>query len=390
LDATVSEHVIDLESLLQPISDDNPVGTDPRSDRAMNSLFRRTKDAREEARRLEKQAEIEGSSPAESFERWRDARKLATELLTNEAKDLEIAAYLIEALLRTNQFAGLADGLRLACGLIERYGDDIYPLPDEDGLETRYLPLIRLDGEVLAGTIRRMEVTQGSSLEPLMIWQYRQATDLEQCTPEERQTRLERNAASLEMFRRAVSESDPEFFRETDRQLRACREELENLSRAIADRWEDDRGAGSSFSTVREALEEGSSVLKLIAGPHLVVKTESAGGAGGDGSMGLIDENSIFAGGLDGRENIDIVIAQRENAFRALECIAVFFERTEPQSLIPALLRKAIRWGKMSPERLYAELVEDSAVREQIFKLAGINPDNRDGSDDYGGSESSE
>jgi type VI secretion system protein ImpA len=63
----------------------------------------------------------------------------------------------------------------------------------------------------------------------------------------------------------------------------------------------------------------------------------------------------------------------REDAFRTLESIALFFERTEPQSLVPAQLRKAIRWGRMSPAQLYSELIEDSSVREQIFKVVGIS-----------------
>ena len=66
-------------------------------------------------------------------------------LIAKTAKDLEVASWLSEALLRRHQLAGLRDGLKLLGGLVERYWDGVYPLPDEDGLETPPDPGRRLD-----------------------------------------------------------------------------------------------------------------------------------------------------------------------------------------------------------------------------------------------------
>jgi hypothetical protein len=46
----------------------------------------------------------------------------------------------------------------------------------------------------------------------------------------------------------------------------------------------------------------------------------------------------------------------------------------------------------MSPSQLYSELIEDSSVREQVFKIVGIErkEESSDGSSGYGSSESQE
>ena len=51
-------------------------------------------------------------------------------------KDLEIAAWLTEALLRDGGLAGLAAGVGLMAGLVEAFWDELYPLPDEEGMAT--------------------------------------------------------------------------------------------------------------------------------------------------------------------------------------------------------------------------------------------------------------
>ena len=49
--------------------------------------------------------------------------KLAQEAIATQSKDLQLAAWLSESLLKTKGFAGLCDGLILCHGLIERFWD---------------------------------------------------------------------------------------------------------------------------------------------------------------------------------------------------------------------------------------------------------------------------
>ena len=67
--------------------------------------------------------------------------KVATDALTTKSKDLMITAWLTDALTRREGFAGLAYGLDLIRGLIEKFWDGVYPQIDDGDLGLRVKPL---------------------------------------------------------------------------------------------------------------------------------------------------------------------------------------------------------------------------------------------------------
>ena len=143
-------------SCYAPISADKPAGIDPRSDASPNSPYYKIKGARNDARAAERQAV--GNADAAPPD-WKLVYQLSTRAIAEQAKDLEIAAYLIEALIRLNGFAGMRDGCRLARELVEKFWEGLYPLPDpqpepdEHPLMSRIAPLVGLNGEDAEGTL---------------------------------------------------------------------------------------------------------------------------------------------------------------------------------------------------------------------------------------------
>jgi type VI secretion system protein ImpA len=71
-------------------------------------------------------------------------------------------------------------------------------------------------------------------------------------------------------------------------------------------------------------------------------------------------------------------LSTRDDAFRILMSVADFFERTEPQSLMPAQLRRVVEWGKLSPQELFARVIEDDSALQQMYKLVGIQRPNQE------------
>ena len=67
-----------------------------------------------------------------------------------------------KALLRTAGLAGLRDGFRLIREMTEGFWDGLYPVEDEDGVETKVAPLTGLNGEGADGTLiqplRKIEI----------------------------------------------------------------------------------------------------------------------------------------------------------------------------------------------------------------------------------------
>src|ERR1700681_2778993 len=96
---------IDLEALLQPISSDEPSGVDLR--------YRPVTDQIKEARRQEDDL-VQGVWKREiKTADYVQVLKLSKEALTKQSKDLQIAAWMTEALARREGFAGLRQGLEL-------------------------------------------------------------------------------------------------------------------------------------------------------------------------------------------------------------------------------------------------------------------------------------
>src|ERR1700730_107562 len=170
----------DLEAILAPLAGEQASRVDLREDDAPNSIYFRLRDARAGARDAERQAETEGGDeglPA----LWRPVATLAISALKSNSKDLEVATWLTEALVRIAGLRGLMAGAAVISGLVERYWDGVFPMPDEHGMENR-----------VAGVCRRPDGT------PFSLWQYQPALELSGISDPER--RAQRIAAGVVPF----------------------------------------------------------------------------------------------------------------------------------------------------------------------------------------------
>ena len=143
---------IDIDALLRPISESLPCGADVRN----HPIFIQIREARRQEENLAqgiwKRDVKEADYPL--------ALKLSREALTKRGKDLQVAAWTTEALLRLEGFDGLRQGLELIRRLLETHWDSIHPQIDEDGdLEMRAAPL-SWAGSQLDSAIRSVPLTK--------------------------------------------------------------------------------------------------------------------------------------------------------------------------------------------------------------------------------------
>ena len=111
------------------------------------------RDARSEARDAEKLLDAGSDDARDPTPLWRTVRDLGLKTLTETAKDLEVAAWVTEAYVRSHGLAGLTAGAKLIAGLAEQYWDDVFPLPDDYGIETRVAPVTGLNGREGNGSL---------------------------------------------------------------------------------------------------------------------------------------------------------------------------------------------------------------------------------------------
>ena len=103
-----SPAVLDFERLLAPIAADQPCG---------ESL--RWEPVWDEVNQLRKSRKDPLDPSADHEPEWGKVVSMSTDLLASRTKDLLVAGWLTEALLRERGFAGLRDGFRLIRQLCE-------------------------------------------------------------------------------------------------------------------------------------------------------------------------------------------------------------------------------------------------------------------------------
>lgn len=367
-----SEAIIELDGLLSPISEDNPVGDDIREDSSGTSPYNLIKDARGAARSAERKNMFEASN-SEADDKWREVLELATDILQNQAKDIDVASWYTESLIRRHGFQGLRDGFKLIQGLLEQYWDDLYPMPDEDGLETRVASLTGLNGEgaegVLIAPIRNVNITEGNEPGPFNSWKYQQALEIEKVIEEEAKAeKAAKVGFTVDDVDRAVAESSDSFFID----LRDDISEALSIYRDISRTLDDKCGANDSppTSNIINTLEECLGTINHI-GKYKFPAEETSDELEGDAiasSSSSGSEAAVASG----------PVKSREQAFKSLTEISEFFRKTEPHSPISYILARAVKWGDMPLDSLIRELIPESSARDFYSSLTGVKIDDDD------------
>jgi len=370
-----TEATFNIDALLQAISDDKPQGEDIREDYSPTSIYYQIKDARAAARTAERQNLMSDDPDAiyQTVPEWQTVLQLAPQILAEHGKDLEITAWYLEALVREFGFAGLRDGFKLASALIEKFWDDLYPMPDEDGLESRVAPMTGLNGEdgdgTLIGPIKQVALTQGYNSTPYAAWHYEQAYEIETITdPDKKQARIDSGAVTMKDIEQSVLETPTTFFSNLKEDIKECADAYTRLVELL------DANCGTESppsSNIRKAIKRVDEIFGFLT--TNVVMGEASVEDDSDEAQTAEASGTVPVKPMSKTASIeDMAIANRDEAFRALLKVSEFFRRTEPHSPISYNLEQAVKWGRMSLPELLSELIPDDRAREDFFKLAGI------------------
>ena len=359
---------LDLEALLAPIAADQPAGIDVRQDDSPESLYRQIKDARKKARRQEDQMvwdEDHSGTPPE----WGVVLREAPTLIREQSKDLEVAAWFIEALVREYGFAGLRDGLSLCGRLIDEYWDNLHPHEDPSTPDNStdvpicVATLEGLNDGSLVTAIKAVSLVDTNDYGSMGLSLYRQATALEKLNSNEQAARLEHGGVSMVMFKQAVSESSAGFFRALLADLEGSRKAFKELYQTVKEKCGRERTP--SLSKIKAALDDCHGCVTKIS-RDILAADMSVDDEGEDGTT--TGENGVQGGTRSGP------IRSREQAFKVIGELAQFFRRTEPHSVLAWQLEECVRWGKMTLPELLDNIIVDSSTRDQVFKRVGIPP----------------
>lgn len=346
--------VLNFDRLLAPIPPGEPVtGVDPRTDESPNSLYYMIKSARRDARAAERL--ILRKERPESPPDWKVVRNQCVQALTERAKDLEITAFLIEALVRLDQAPGLRDGFRLARELIDRYWDGLYP-PLSEGIAERVKSLADLAAGPSGGGVLDDAIHQIVIADSKQHGEYRYIQHIDAVA---RASRPE-GAAAMSDLEAAAAGTEADFFQTLSADLTEALREFEQLTATLDKHCGKD---GPPSSALREQLATLLKAVTLLAGDKLEPEARAAP------SSSAAATEAVQAG-----KPAAVPLRTRDEALNGLLQVAEFFRRTEPHTVISYTLEQVVRWGRMPLPDLLAELIPEEGVRDNLFKQVGIRP----------------
>jgi type VI secretion system protein ImpA len=256
--------VLDLESHLVPIASDRPSG--------QSLSYEPEYDALREARRSEDDT-LQGDWKRNAkTAHWDEVVELGLDLLRRRSKDLQIAAWVTEALTKLHGFAGLRDGLRLLHSIQQAFWDSCYPEIEDGDLERRQSPYLFLNaGNTIPLSIRSLPLTEGFSEQRYSYLRWQESRDTDNVgvkNPELMATLIAEGKITGERFDEAVAQTPRSFYEALAADLEECYAALKELDQANDVLFGRD---SPSLGQVKKALED----CRTRLGPILTAKRAS-------------------------------------------------------------------------------------------------------------------
>ena len=350
---------IDLEKLLAPLAENSPTGVDLR-DASNSAVFT----ALEDLRREEDAALDDSEGKAAN---WPAVVRACEQTLNTQSKDLQLAAYLTEALAHIDGFAGMHAGLQVVRGLLDRYWDTLHPGAGEGAVEpgARVRWLSWLSSPSTKGFLRSVRAIRlfgdGSKREVWIPWEgFLEAQRLEAAAVVSQARHDEMIAAGAmtrERWNAAVAATKTAHLLAELEALKASESELLAIEGFCAARLASDDAP--SFVELRGLLSE---IREFIEGR---LPSEVGGSVEGTVETGSGGSRAQALAGP---------IGSRSQALQRLREVAEFFRQSEPHSPLPHLIDRAVRWAGMSFEELLVDVMKNNDVLTPVWNTLGIKP----------------
>jgi type VI secretion system protein ImpA len=357
--------VLDVESLLAPVSPEAPCGENLEYDADYTAMEQAATGKPEQ--QFGKTV-IPGEEPD-----WKEVRAKSLDLLSR-SKDLRIALNLVRSATNIDGLPGLADGLAVMSGLVERYWDAVHPQLDPDDDNDPTLRLNTIAGLTdPAMTLRGLREAMLVRSRAFGRFSYRDiqvaAGELPPLPGEGKpeQSSLDGAFADCDGPELKATAAD------VNRALALTRGLEQVVARQVG------VGLAPPLDPLSDMLAAMSKLLtqKLASRGLLADETEKApaemaSSAADDNANG--DERSAASGANGHKASAPMSltgdISSREEVIRALDKICDYYKRYEPSSPVPLFLNRAKRLASKSFLEILRDLTPDAV--NQALALGGI------------------
>jgi len=359
------------EDILAPIAGENPSGIDLRYDTKL-LVYDKIKEARRKDDDLA-QGDWQTERKAANYPL---VIKLAQDTLATVSKDLQLAAWLTEALLATEHYRGLCQGITLCHSLLTQFWDTVYPVIEDGDRELRAKPLSWI-GSMLDVPLRSVPLAHSGY--SWFVYKDSRVVGYEDQvkTDKERQTRselIEAGKLPPEMFDKAFAETPKAFYLAAEKDLDASLLALESLETYCDERFEDDAPA---FTKLKNGLKDVRQTVHTLLNrkrekepdPVEVIPVAAAQKAKAG------EEDNVSSASAGTLASLSLAEpADRRQAVAVIATAAAFLRKQEPLSPAPYLILRGLRWGELRTASRLGDstLLEGppTELRQKVKRLA--------------------
>jgi len=336
-----SSPILDFDKLLAPIEGANPAGG-----QLPFPVRKKLDDARKEINPNQFARNDPRRPEQPQLADWRGIEELTQDTLARTSKDLMVAAWLTEALVKRHGFGGLRDGLRLLRRLVQECWDRVYPVIEDGDLEVRAKAFHWLDDEIHAArfpnTLRTVPLTNAGEEQNFGWQQWKDAQDA-------------RGPVTAEAFDQAVAATPRAYCQAVVEDIAESADELTELTKVLNTTMGE---AAPGLAQVRKALLECQELAQKVLqrkGPAPLSAPEAAAPPTESGA----EVQPVAAPAARRPLTRDDVLARLDDA-------SALLLQMEPHSPIAYLVQRAVKLARLPLPDLMRVLVRDPAVLGQL------------------------
>jgi len=319
--------VVNVDSLLKPISAEAPTGENLKWDRRFLEIERLAEG--KEATQF-----AEGEEP-----NWREVRDGCVEVLAR-GRHLKMVVLLTLAAIRVEGYTGLRDGLKVIQGYLEQNWDTVYPQLDAEdnndptervnSLSPLTTPLytfgdkIKFLDRVQESPLCEGQISGKFSLRDIAIAAGTMVFD---------EAIAGRPKPTLALIDSAFKETDPARLTEISTAIDESIASVNAIDKVFNDKLRP--GEGPNLMGLKALLKDAGVQIKTRTGQASLEELAASGGtAGGSASGG--------GGAGIGRPSLSGEVNSTQDAIKAMEKVVAYYDRSEPSSPVPLIVKCAL------------------------------------------------
>jgi type VI secretion system protein ImpA len=322
--------------LLEPIEGPNPAGSYLRDEPGDDGLtvYDKIKKARTEV--------IDSLTGDRTAPDYGQVQKLAEAALATKSKDIQLAAWLAEALLKRDGITGLRDGLELMKGLLEQFWDHLHPELEDGDAEMRAMPLNWV-GDYLDVPVKFAPINNKGhgyfEYQGAITIGYEEEASADATKKAARNEAIEAGKPTLEEFDQAFQATAKPWYKQLVADIEGSIGSLEELDKLGAEQFGSD---APSFTKLRNALTDVQGVAAQLLAKKLEIDPDPIEPEPAEEELGSTQATAAGAAAALSAEP-----TSREEAAAHIAAAARFLQREEPTNPASYLMLRGFRWGEL-------------------------------------------